>query len=153
MSTGASVAYRIITVTAGLAVAAMLGYAIWMILAAMALGDMCQRTLLGETTSPDGRLRAAISIFGCGATTTSDTYGLAILEADEEFDDDTPYNVFASDGAYNLDAEWITSDTLVVRYNFQRAEHVGIGTCECQVQGVTIVYQDSRHRAMLRRKW
>lgn len=84
--------------------------------------NMCGTTLGVETLSPDGRHKAVIYEFNCGAMDPFTTQ-VSILNGDEEIPRSAG-NVFGSSrgnrrGSWNgpyAEVEWVSSTKLVVRY-------------------------------------
>lgn len=73
--------------------------------------DPCGTTLLSEVTSPDGKNKAVVFIFGCGAT-TSDSICVAIIPATEK--QPRTGNVYVGEYLTPLAVRWASDTALVV---------------------------------------
>ena len=73
--------------------------------------DPCGTTLLSEAVSPDGRNKAAVFIFGCGAT-TRDNLCVAIIPAKDPLP--RSGNIFQAEYREPVSVRWENDSHLVV---------------------------------------
>lgn len=88
--------------------------------------DPCGTTLLSEVLSPDGRNKAAVFLFGCGAT-TSDTLCVAIIPAKAPMP--RSGNIFEAEYREPVSVRWENDSHLVVT-----------GQTDSDVQHKTVVF-------------
>ncbi len=96
--------------------------------------DPCGTTILSEVPSPDGKNKAVVFVFGCGAT-TSDSICVAIVPATEKNPRDP--NVLQADYMEPLTVSWPGNTALVVTGDSDNEVLHKVVV----LQGINIVYE------------